>query len=607
MQTRGNRPDRLGRRARWVIPALALLLLVGLAPGAGAQEKPAPTDETAWVAPEPRIVGGTAASAGEYPYQVGLLFDKDDPFNSQFCGGSVIHPNWVLTAAHCVEDISASGLWIFAGQNRLDQPAEIISVASITIHPSWTPSTFQNDIALLRLTRAVNTSLVPIVRSSQTGLYPDGTPSTVTGWGALSSGGSFPIELREVTVPIVSNATCGSGSYYGSDFKAGSMICAGQTGKDSCQGDSGGPLVVNGPGPKPIQMGIVSWGIGCAAATKPGVYTRLSAYFSWVQGIIGRSPIDNFSSAASSTCAVGTDFRNNAFAGTETGEPNHAGNDGGASIWRRFTAPSNGTLRVSTLGSDVDTLLGVYTGSAVGALTQRAANDDINGSLERRSAVAVAVTAGQTYRIAADSYNTGDGGGPDRGRIRFNWSFEPASGAQFTDVPTSSEFYDDIEWVASRAITTGYGNCTYRPGDVVDRGAMAAFFYRLSGWPLGYFPDGGFSDVKGSNGFYREINWMVDEGITTGYNNGTFLPNEAVTRQSMAAFFYRLAGSPRGADPACVSAPFPDVPTSNPFCGEIDWLVDTGITTGYGDNTYRPLNPVGRQAMARFMFNYSDI
>ena len=133
-------------------------------------------------------------------------------------------------------------------------------------------------------------------------------------------------------------------------------------------------------------------------------------------------------------------------------------------------------------------MLGVYTGSAVNALTQRAANDDIDGAADPRSVVSVAVTAGTTYRIAADSYNTGDGGGPDRGRIRFNWSFEPASGAQFTDVPTSSDFYDDIEWVASKAVTTGYGDCTYRPGDIVDRGAMAAFFYRLSGWPLGLLP-----------------------------------------------------------------------------------------------------------------------
>lgn len=591
------------RRARWLFPVLALLILIGLAPGVGAQEKPAPADETTWLAPDARIVGGTAASPGEYPYQVGLLFDKNAPFNSQFCGGSVIQPNWVLTAAHCVEGMSASDLWIFAGQNLLNQPAEIIAVSSIRIHPSWTPSTFQNDIALLRLTRAVNTSLVPIVRSSQTGLFPAGTPATVTGWGALSSGGPYPMELREVTVPIVSNATCGSASNYGADFKAGSMICAGQTGKDSCQGDSGGPLVVDGPGPKPIQMGIVSWGIGCAAPNKPGVYTRLSAYFNWIQDTIGRSPVDNFSSAGTSACAVGTDFRNNAFAIKETGEPNHAGDEGGASLWRRFTAPSNGTLRINTLGSDVDTLLAVYTGSAVNALTQRAANDDLGGS-DVRSRVSLPVTAGTTYRIAADSYNTGDGGGPDRGRIRFNWSFEPASGAQFTDVPTSSDFYDDIEFVANAGITTGFGNCTYRPSDIVDRQSMAAFFYRLAGWELGYFPDGGFSDVKGSNNFYREINWLVDAGIATGYSNGAFRPSEAVTRQSMAAFFYRLAGSPRGADPSCVSPPFPDVPTSNPFCGEIDWLVDAGIAGGFGDGTYRPLNPVGRQAMARFMYNY---
>jgi secreted trypsin-like serine protease len=602
------------RRLRWALPALAVLALVGLAPGAHAQEKPEADDGLTWVAPDARIVGGTQASPGEYPYQVGLISDPNNPW-TQYCGGSLIVPNWVLTAAHCVIGSAASEIYIFAGQYDLDEPGEVIGVKRIVMHPSYIGTDDSpGDIALLELKRSANTSIVPIVRGTgtmpQSGLYGTGTPSVVTGWGNTNPAvPSFPTILREVTVPIVSDGSCAS-SYPGPpttpEFDAQYMICAGQTGKDSCQGDSGGPLVVNGPGVKPIQMGVVSWGIGCAAAGFPGVYTRVSTYFSWIQGTIGRSPIDDFTAAGSSACAVGTDFRNNAFTGKQTGEPNHAGNAGGGSLWRRFTAPGNGTLRVSTLGSDVDTLLGVYTGSAVNALTVRGSNDDISGALEPRSLVSIPVTAGTTYRIAADSYNTGDGAGPDRGRIRFNWSFEPAAGAQFTDVPTSSDFYDDIEWVANNAITTGYGDCTYRPGEIVDRGAMAAFFYRLSGWPMGYFPDGGFSDVKGSNGFYREINWMVDEGITTGYSNGTFLPNEAVTRQSMAAFFYRLAGSPRGANPSCVSAPFPDVPTSNPFCGEIDWLVDTGIAGGYSDGTYRSLNPVGRQAMARFMYNFEN-
>jgi S-layer homology domain len=109
-----------------------------------------------------------------------------------------------------------------------------------------------------------------------------------------------------------------------------------------------------------------------------------------------------------------------------------------------------------------------------------------------------------------------------------------------------------------------------------------------------------------SNAFCWEIGWLAGSGVTTGFADGGYHPADKVTRQSMAAFMYRLAGSPRGPNPFCTTAAFPDVPKTHPFCGEIDWLVDEGITTGFSDGKYHPTDAVTRQSMAAFMYRLAD-
>lgn len=113
--------------------------------------------------------------------------------------------------------------------------------------------------------------------------------------------------------------------------------------------------------------------------------------------------------------------------------------------------------------------------------------------------------------------------------------------------------------------------------------------------------DAAFPDVTGPP-FCTHISWLVRSGITTGFGDGTFGPTLGVSRQSMAAFLYRAKGSPRGPSPTCTTAPFPDVPISSPFCGAIDWLVDAGVTSGFGDGTFGPTRLVSRQAMASFLY-----
>ncbi|MBW4095602.1 MAG: S-layer homology domain-containing protein [Acidobacteria bacterium] len=111
-----------------------------------------------------------------------------------------------------------------------------------------------------------------------------------------------------------------------------------------------------------------------------------------------------------------------------------------------------------------------------------------------------------------------------------------------------------------------------------------------------------FTDVDTSNQFYTEIHWLGATGVTTGYSDGTFRPVQPVNRDAMAAFMYRLAGSPVFAAP--VTSPFSDVSTSSQFYKEITWLAANGISTGYSDGTFRPVQPVNRDAMAAFMYRF---
>ncbi len=189
--------------------------------------------------------------------------------------------------------------------------------------------------------------------------------------------------------------------------------------------------------------------------------------------------------------------------------------------------------------------------------------------------------------------------------LRVSLSSEaPAESAHFKDVPADYPFVNDINWLAQRRITTGYPDGTFRPNGSVERGAMAAFFYRMAGSPQFTAPSTpSFKDVPRDHPFYKEIEWMRARGITTGWSDGTFRPNDAVNRDAMAAFFYRFAGSPAYSAPAV--SPFSDVSTGSQFYREIAWLADQRITTGWADGSFRPVQPIERGAMAAFLHRYN--
>ncbi|WP_129661578.1 S8 family serine peptidase [Rothia uropygialis] len=175
----------------------------------------------------------------------------------------------------------------------------------------------------------------------------------------------------------------------------------------------------------------------------------------------------------------------------------------------------------------------------------------------------------------------------------------------FKDVPKDYVFHNEIAWLAEKNITTGWPDGTFRPMQPVQRDQMAAFLYRMAGSPQ-YTPPSTspFKDVPTNHTFYKEISWLNQQGITKGWSDGTFRPGSPVNRDQMAAFFYRMVGSPSYTPPA--TSPFKDVPTDYVFYREIAWMADQGITKGWDDGTFRPMQPVQRDQMAAFLFRYNS-
>jgi len=244
-----------------------------------------------------KIVGGQNTEVNEYPWQAGMV-SKGGSY--VWCGASVVSSRWVLTAAHCTAGETPNSIQVLLGDHKYTVSTETnslrMNIAAIKDHESYNKNNLNNDFSMLKLASAIDFAAYPNIRPAC--LPPDdsntyaGETATVTGWGTTSSGGSTSNTLNEVDVTVLTNDDCGNSyGYWPSDI-TNKMLCANVDGggKDSCQGDSGGPLVSsvggNGvtPGQNYYQIGVVSWGIGCADADYPGVYARVSKVLSWING-----------------------------------------------------------------------------------------------------------------------------------------------------------------------------------------------------------------------------------------------------------------------------------------------------------------------------------
>jgi trypsin len=227
--------------------------------------------------PAQAIVGGSQVAEGRYPFMASL---QDGDF--AFCGGSVIASRWVLTAAHCVEGATPGDQDVVVGRTNLNDTGkgQRVEVTEVHVHPSYDGN---HDAALLKLAQPVSVPTIPLATAGENTLEAAGTPLTVAGWGTEFFGSPFGSPaLKRADVRAVADSRCQT-SYGLQGFDAATELCAEELLADSCQGDSGGPLFYEQNG-RVVQVGIVSWGLGCAFPGFPGVYAEVNspAILNWI-------------------------------------------------------------------------------------------------------------------------------------------------------------------------------------------------------------------------------------------------------------------------------------------------------------------------------------
>lgn len=280
--------------------ATAATLLIGLAvlaPATGEAasfgaapdwSEPTVTTETPGVPQAgqatPYIVGGSESTFDRHPWLVQITLN-----GGAFCGGALVHPMLVLTAAHCLWSGENGNYWgnlapmqAFTGRSMSETGGEQLNIAGWGIASNYQPLdaglSGENDYGLLALSSPSSRPVLKLAGADETAVWRQGRNALVAGFGNISQGGAASPVLKEITVPLLGDAFCGATNSYGADFRASNMLCAGipAGGSGTCQGDSGGPLSVPIDGGGRRIVGVVSWGDGCAKPNKPTIYARVA-------------------------------------------------------------------------------------------------------------------------------------------------------------------------------------------------------------------------------------------------------------------------------------------------------------------------------------------
>ena len=259
------------------VSSLLVALAISASPVSASGNVDGPADR-AGVSATPYIVGGSNATASRFPWQVLITAN-----GNEFCGGTLIHPMIVLTAAHCLvdengeyfEDIPGLEFRAYTGRTRLTEGGEELDWRITRVDPRYNPSSTAYDWGFISLNSPASAPTIQLAGPNERPLWKTGRKAVVTGFGDLSDGGETATILQQVTVPVLANSGC---SRYGASFHSSTQLCAGYLagGKDACQGDSGGPLSVTGDNGVRRLVGVVSTGNGCALKNFPGIYSKVA-------------------------------------------------------------------------------------------------------------------------------------------------------------------------------------------------------------------------------------------------------------------------------------------------------------------------------------------
>ncbi|XP_017482029.1 PREDICTED: trypsin-1 [Rhagoletis zephyria] len=222
-----------------------------------------------------RIIGGQYALSGQFPHQVSLQLR-----GRHHCGGSLISPSWIITAAHCTYGQNPSQIRAVVGTtDLLAGDGKSFNIANIIIHPQYNPKTQDYDLSLIQLTELVplDDNIGTIALADMETNHAADTVATISGFGAINGNLEMPTRLKYAEVQLWSRDFCNPQNIPGITDR---MVCAGHPSGQvgACQGDSGGPLTVDNK-----LFGVVSWGFGCGARGKPAMYTYIGALRSWIK------------------------------------------------------------------------------------------------------------------------------------------------------------------------------------------------------------------------------------------------------------------------------------------------------------------------------------